>query len=178
MLATQPLQLTPPAWAGQGASAVKEASDQWVQFLADWLAWGVAFVQAVWAWSSDQIVTMTQVPWENWPLWKQLTLIIVAGIVIYTLYFAARQLWWAVLNLLSAVAAFVGTLIVTLPTIFLAGAIALAGLWIINHFHDLSSLRSIMMTFPESHPSPGSHPDGNTPSAPDSHDPGETTDGP
>jgi hypothetical protein len=149
---------------------VKEASDQRVQFLADWLAWAVGFSQAVWAWSSDQIVTMTQVPWESWPLWKQFLLIIVAGAVIYALYIAARQLWWAVLNLLSAVATFVGTLIVTLPTIFLAGVIALAGLWIINNFHDLSSLRSIM-TFPDSHPN------ANTPSAPDRHDPDETTGG-
>jgi hypothetical protein len=162
--------LTPSAWAGQGVSTVEEASDQWVQTVADWLAWALAFIQALWAWSSDQIVTMTRVPWESWPLWKQFLLIIVAGIVIYTLYVAARQLWWAALNLLSAVATFVGTLIVTLPTIFLAGAIALAGLWIINNFHDLSSLRSIM-SFPDSHPN------GNTPSAPERHGPDDTTGG-
>jgi len=75
------------------------------------------------------------------------------------------------LNLLSAVATFVGTLIVTLPTIFLASAIALAGLWLINNFHGPSSLRSVI-TFPDGHPN------GDTPSAPDRHAPDETNGGP
>jgi hypothetical protein len=140
--------LKPLAWAGQGASAARHAADQWLQFLADGLAWMVGFIQAVWAWTNDQIVRLTQAPWESWPLWKQILFIIVAGAVIYTLFIAARQLWWATLNVVTAVASFVGTLIVTLPTILLAGAIALAGLWIINNFHGLSSLRSIM-TFPD-----------------------------
>jgi hypothetical protein len=124
--------------------AVKQLSDQSLQFLADGLAWVLGFIEAVWAWSMEQIVRMTQVPWEKWPLWKQILLIIVAAFVVYALYIAARQLWWAALNVLSAVATFIGTLIVTLPAILLAGAVALAGLWVINNFHDLSSLRSIM----------------------------------
>jgi hypothetical protein len=134
----------PLTWAAQDAASVKEATDRFVQLLADGLAWAVGFIQAVWAWTGDQIVRMSQAPWESWPLWKQVLLIIVAVAVIYFLFIAARQLWWAALNVLSAVASFVGTLIVTLPTILLAGAIALGGLWIINNFHDLSSLHSIM----------------------------------
>jgi hypothetical protein len=133
--------MMPVAWAAQGASSVKQAADQSLQVLADGLAWGAGVIQTAWVWTSDQIVHMTQAPWDTWPLWKQLLLIAVAAAVIYTLYLAARQLWWALLNLLSAVAAFIGTLIVTLPTILLAGAIALGGLWLINNFHDLSSLR-------------------------------------
>jgi hypothetical protein len=128
--------------------AVKQLSDESLQFLADGLAWVLGIIEAVWAWSTDQIVRMTQVPWEKWPLWKQILLIVVAGFVIYALYIAARQLWWAALNVLSALATFIGTLIVTLPAILLAGAVALAGLWVINNFHDLSSLRSII-NFPD-----------------------------
>ncbi|MBO0751358.1 MAG: hypothetical protein J2P53_04560 [Bradyrhizobiaceae bacterium] len=124
--------------------AVKQLSDQSLQFLADGVAWVLGFIQAVWAWSIDQIGKMTQVPWEHWPLWKQVLLVIVAGFVIYALFVVAKQLWWAALNVLSSLAAFVGTLIVTLPTVLLAGAVALAGLWLINNFHDMSSLRSIM----------------------------------
>jgi hypothetical protein len=56
----------------------------------------------------------------------------------------------AAINVLSAFATFVGTVIVTLPTILIAGAIALAGTWVINNLHDLSSLRSLT-TF-QSHP--------------------------
>jgi hypothetical protein len=168
MLATHPALLMPPAWAGQDVPAVNDASDQWVQFIADWLAWASGFIQAVWAWAGDQIVTMTQAPWDHWPLWKQLLLIIVAGMVIFALYSAARQLWWAAVNVLSAVATFVGTLIVTLPTIFLAGAIALGGLWMINNFRGLSSLRSIM-AFPDNPQNSG------TPSEPDRRAPDETS---
>lgn len=146
VLATQPILMKPIAWAGQGASAVKQVSDQSLQFLADGLARVVNFLVALWAWSIDQIVRMTQAPWESWPLWKQILLVIVAVFVVWALFIAAKQLWWAALNVLSAVASFIGTLIVTLPTILLAGAIALAGLWVINNFQSLSSLRSIMTT--------------------------------
>jgi hypothetical protein len=57
---------------------------------------------------------------------------------------AAKQLWAAAINVLAAFATFIGTVIVTLPTILIAGFIALAGLWIINNFHDLSDLRSLI----------------------------------
>ncbi len=153
MLVTLPMLTKPLAWAAQGASSVKQAIDQWVQFLTDVLIWLVGFIQGVWAWASDQIARMTQAPWESWPLWKQILLVIVAAAVIYALFLAARQLWWAALNVLSAIASFIGTLIVTLPTILLAGAIALAGLWIINNVRDLSSLHSII-TFPSGNGGP------------------------
>jgi small-conductance mechanosensitive channel len=113
VLATQPILSKPLAWAGQSVLAVQQASDQSLQFLEDGLAWVVGFVQSVWTWSSDQIATMSRAPWESWPLWKQVLLVIVAA---------------------------AGTLIVTLPTILLAGAIALAGLWVINNFQNLSSM--------------------------------------
>jgi len=140
VLATQPILSKPLAWAGQSALAVQQVS---LQFLEDGLAWVVGVIQSVWTWSSDQIVRITKAPWDGWPLWKQILLVVVAAAVIYALFIAARQLWIAALNVLSALAGFVGTLIVTLPTILLAGAIALAGLWVINNFQDLSSLHSI-----------------------------------
>lgn len=143
VLATQPILSKPLAWAGQSALAVQQMSDQSLRFLEEGLAWVVGFIQSVWTWSSDQVVTMTKAPWESWPLWKQILLIIVAAAVIYTLFLAVSQLWVAALNVMAAVAGFVGTLIVTLPTILLAGAIALAGLWIINNFQNLSSPHSL-----------------------------------
>jgi hypothetical protein len=147
VLVTQTILLKPFAWAALGASSVKQASGQWLQFLADGLAWMGAFIQTTWEWSSDQIVRMTQAPWDSWPLWKQFLFVIVAALVVYALFVTARQLWWAAMNVLRAVASFVGVLIITLPTILLAGAIALAGLWVINNVDSLASLRSIM-TFP------------------------------
>jgi hypothetical protein len=176
MLATLPILTKPLAWAAQGASSVKQATDQWVQFLADGLAWLVGFIQAVWAWASDQIAKMTQAPWESWPLWKQILLLIVAAAVIYALFLAAQRLWWAALNVLSAVAGFIGTLIVTLPTILLAGAIALAGLWVINNVRDLSSLHSII-TFPSSDGGPGNGSGRPPPDTTTRHGPAETIGG-
>jgi hypothetical protein len=141
---TKPFLTAPFLWAAQGAASARQAIERSLQVVADAFAWAAGVVAAVWAWTSDQIVKMTQAPWETWPLWKQLLLLAVAAFVIYALFLAVRQLWWAALNVLSALASFIGTLIVTLPTILLAGAIALGGLWLINNFHDLSSLHEIM----------------------------------
>jgi hypothetical protein len=130
---------------------MEQVSGQSQQFLERSIAEILRFVQLVWTWSSDQIIKATQSPWEHWPLWKQMLLFVVAAAVAYFLFIAAMQLWTAAINVLAAFATFIGTVIVTLPTILIAGAIALAGLWVINNFHDLSSLRSLI-TFPSSNP--------------------------
>jgi hypothetical protein len=121
---------------------MKETSDQVVQFLGRGIAWVLGFIQLVWTWSSDQIVKLMETPWENWPLWRQILLVIVLALVAYALFIAVRQLWTAVLTLLQAVANFVSAFILTLPAILIAGAIALAGLWAINNIQDQSFLRN------------------------------------
>jgi uncharacterized membrane protein YgcG len=134
---------------------MEQVSDQSRQFLERGIDEVFRFIQLVWTWSSDQIIKVTQAPWEHWPLWKQVLLVIVAVAVAYFLFIAAMQLWTAAINVLAAFATFIGTVIVTLPTILIAGAIALAGLWVVNNLNDLSSLRSLI-TFQSSSPgSPG-----------------------
>jgi hypothetical protein len=123
---------------------MEQVSGQSQQFLERSIAEVLRFVRLVWTWSSEQFIKVTQAPWEQWPLWKQVLLIIVAAAVVYFLFIAAMQLWTAAINVLAAFATFIGTVIVTLPTIFIAGVIALAGLWVVNNFHDLSSLRSLL----------------------------------
>jgi hypothetical protein len=123
---------------------MEQVSGQSQQFLERSIAEVLRFVRLVWTWSTEQIIKVTQAPWEQWPLWKQMLLVIVAAAVVYFLFIAAMQLWTAAINVLAAFATFIGTVIVTLPTIFIAGVIALAGLWVINNFHDLSSLRSLI----------------------------------
>src|SRR5882672_3741951 len=102
------------ARAGQGASAMEQVSGQSQQFLERSIGEVLRFVQLVWTWSSDQIIRVTQAPWEHWPLWKQMLLLIVAAAVVYFLFIAAMQLWTAAINVLAAVATFIGTVIVTL----------------------------------------------------------------
>jgi hypothetical protein len=76
-----------------------------------------------------------QVPFEHWPLWKQVLLVVVVLAVAYSLFFAARPLWAAAVRVLAAFIGFLGALVYTLPAILLAGAIALVGLWTLNNFN-------------------------------------------
>src|SRR5262245_18523186 len=96
---------------------MQQVSDQSRQFLERGIDEAIRFVELVWTWSSEQIIKVTQAQWEHWPLWKQILLLIVAAAVVYFLFIAAKQLWTAAINVLAAVATFIGTVIVTLPTI-------------------------------------------------------------
>jgi len=121
---------------------MKQIIDQFLQFLQQGIAAIFRFVQLIWTWSSEQITKISQVPWDNWPLWKQALLIVIIVAVGYALFIAARQLWVAGLRVLTAFASFLGALVVTLPAILLAGCVALAGLWVLNNL-SLSSLPSL-----------------------------------
>jgi len=123
---------------------MKQIFDQFLQFLQQGIAAIFRFVQLIWTWSIDQITKMMQAPWENWPIWKQVLLIIVIAAVAYALFIAARQLWVAGVRVLAAFVSFLGALVYTLPTILIAGVIALAGLWVINNL-NLSSLPTLTM---------------------------------
>jgi len=140
---------------------MKQIFDQFLQFLQQGIAAIIRFVQLVWTWSSDQISKMMQAPWENWPLWKQILLAIIVAAVAYTLFLAAKQLWVAGVHVLAAFASFLGALVVTLPTILIAGCIALAGLWVINNLNTAS-----LPTFTMFQGSGTSNESGNKPSAP------------
>ena len=123
---------------------MKQIFDQFLQFLQQGIAAIFRFVQLVWTWSIDQITRMMHAPFESWPIWKQVLLILVIAAVAYFLFIAARQLWMAGVHVLAAFASFLGALVVTLPTILMAGVIALAGLWVINNL-NLSSLPTLTM---------------------------------
>jgi hypothetical protein len=121
---------------------MKEIFDQFLEFLQQGVAAIFRFVQLVWTWSIDQVTKVMQSPWETWPLWKQILLVIVVAAVAYALFIAAKQLWVAGVHVLAAFASFLGALVVTLPTILIAGFIALAGLWMMNNL-NLSSLPAL-----------------------------------
>jgi hypothetical protein len=117
---------------------MKQIFDQFLNFLQQGIAAIFRFVQLVWNWSMDQITRMAQAPWGEWPLWKQLLLVIVIVAVAYALFIAARQLWVAGTQVLAAFASFLVALVVTLPAILIAGCIAVVGLWVINNFNPAS----------------------------------------
>ena len=112
---------------------MKQIFDQILELLQRGIAAIFRFIQLVWTWSADQIGKIVKVPWDSWPLWKQILLVIVIAAVAYLLFIAARQLWGAGIRVLTAFGSLLFAFIVTLPTILIAGVVALAGVWAINN---------------------------------------------
>jgi hypothetical protein len=118
---------------------MQQVFDQLLKFLQQGIAAIFRFVQLIWTWSIDQISKLTAVPWQEWPLWKQVLLVLILAAVLWALYRAGRELLEAGAAVLAAFAGLLGTLVQTLPHVFLAGVIALGGVWLVNHL-DNSSL--------------------------------------
>lgn len=119
---------------------MKQVFDQLLKFLHDGIAAIFRFVELIWTWSVDQITRLASVPWQQWPLLKQILLVLVLAAVVWALYRVARELFYAGEAILAAFAHLLGVLVRTLPHVMLAGVIALGGVWIINHL-DNSMLR-------------------------------------
>ena len=123
---------------------MKQIFDQFLQFLQQGIAAIFRFVQLIWMWSIDQITKMMHAPFESWPIWKQILLILLIAAVAYAVFIVARQLWVAAVRVLAAFVGFLGALVYTLPTILIAGVTALAGLWLINNL-NVASLPTLTM---------------------------------
>ena len=119
---------------------MKQVFDQLLKFLQQGIAAIFHFVQLIWTWSVDQISKLMSVPWQEWPLLKQVLLVLILAGVLWALYRAGRELLEAGAAVLAAFAGLLGVLVQTLPHVFLAGVIALGGVWLVNHL-DNSSLR-------------------------------------
>jgi ABC-type arginine transport system permease subunit len=78
-------------------------------------------------------------------------LVLVLAAVIWALYTAARELFRAGERVLIAFASLLGVLVRTLPSIVLAGVIALGGVWLMNHLdNDLIQLPVAFNQIPSS----------------------------
>jgi hypothetical protein len=119
---------------------MKQVFDELVKFLQQGIAAIFHFVELIWTWSVDQISKLMAVPWQEWPLWKQVLLVLILAGVVWALFGAGKQLFRAGAAVLAAFAHLLGALVRTLPHVFLAGVIALGGVWLVNHL-DNSSLR-------------------------------------
>jgi hypothetical protein len=115
---------------------MQHAFNQLLQFLQQGISAIFHFVQMIWTWSVGQISTLLAVPWQQWPLWKQILLVLVLVGVIWALYKAAIELFAAGERILLAFARLLIVLVRTLPSIVFAGLIALAGVWLINHLDN------------------------------------------
>jgi hypothetical protein len=111
-----------------------------LKFLQQGIAAIFHFIELIWTWSVDQISKLMAVPWQDWPLWKQVLLVLILAGVLWSLYRVGRELLFAGAAILAAFARLLGVLVQTLPHVALAGVIALGGVWLVNHL-DNSSLR-------------------------------------
>ena len=119
---------------------MQQLFNQLVQFVQQGISAIFRFVQLVWTWSIGQITKVIEAPWQNWPFWKQILLVLVAAAVVWALYKAAKELWEAGERTLGAFATLLGVFVKTLPRVLVAGVIALGGVWLINNL-DFSSVR-------------------------------------
>src|SRR5215472_13373567 len=119
---------------------MKQVFDQLLKFLQQGIAAIFHFTELIWTWSVDQISKLVAVPWQEWPVWKQVLLVLILAGVLWALYRAGRELLEAGAAILAAFARLLGALVQTLPHVFLAGVIALGGVWLVNHL-DNSPLR-------------------------------------
>ena len=119
---------------------MRQVFDQLLKFLQQGIAAIFHFVELIWTWSVDQISKLMAVPWQDWPLLKQVVLVLILAGVLWALYRAGWELLEAGAAILAAFASLLAVLVQTLPHVFLAGVIALGGVWLINHI-DNSSLR-------------------------------------
>ena len=115
---------------------MKQVFDQLLKFLQQGIAAIFHFVELIWTWSVDQITKLMAVPWQQWPIWKQVLLVLIIAGVLWALYRAGRELLEAGAAILQAFAHLLGVLVQTLPHVFLAGAIALGGVWLVNHLDN------------------------------------------
>jgi hypothetical protein len=121
----------------EGEWVVQQIFNQLLQFLQQGISAIFRFVKLVWEWSVGQISSLTRVPWQDWPLLKQILLVLIIAGVIWALFKAGKELWEAGERILTAFAALLGVLVKTLPSVMLAGLIALGGVWALNKL-DLS----------------------------------------
>jgi hypothetical protein len=115
---------------------MKQVFEQFLKFLHDGIAAIFRFVELIWTWSVDQISRLASVPWQQWPLWKEILLLLVLAAVVWALYRVGRELFFAAAAILAAFAELLGVVVRTLPHVMLAGVIALGGVWMINHLDN------------------------------------------
>jgi hypothetical protein len=107
-----------------------------LKFLQQGIAAIFQFVELIWTWSVDQITKLMSVPWQDWPLWKQVLLVLILAAVVYALFQVGRELLEAGAAILHAFARLLSALVMTLPHVFIAGVIALGGVWLVNHLDN------------------------------------------
>jgi hypothetical protein len=110
-----------------------EFLNQLLAFLQQGISAIFSFIRSIYGWSVSQI---RGVPWDNLaalPIWKIVLLILLAGLIIYLLYQAIKELIEAGQKALAAFATLLSVFIQTLFPVLMAGIAAAVGAWIVNN---------------------------------------------
>jgi hypothetical protein len=113
---------------------MQQIFNQLLQFVQQGVAAIFNFIQLIWSWSVTQVSTLMSVSWQNWPFWKQVLLVVIALAVLYALLSVVMQLFEAGARILTAFATLLIAFVNTLPSVLVAGIIALGGVWLLNNF--------------------------------------------
>src|SRR5262245_52274314 len=83
-IASQGIAVRFGLWATE-ATAMHQLFNQLIQFVQQGIAAIFRFVQLIWNWSVEQILRVLDAPWQNWPFWKQIMLVLIAAGVVWAL---------------------------------------------------------------------------------------------
>jgi hypothetical protein len=106
-----------------------------VRFLQQGIAAIFKFIELVWQWSFGQIVSVFSSDWQALPIWKIVILIVALAAIAYILYRALMVLWSGVVSLFHAFVELLGKFVSVLPQIVIAGLIAFAAGYVIQHIN-------------------------------------------
>lgn len=112
---------------------MRQVIDQIVNFLQQGISAIFRFIEVIWQWSFGQIIATFQSDWQSLPPWKIAVLAIVVLAIVYVLYRAVIELWRAAEQILKAFVGLLMVLISVLPYVLVAGLIAAAGGYVIQH---------------------------------------------
>ena len=118
-----------------GEAHVEGIINSIVQFLQQGIAAIFKFLQLVWTWSFGQIVSVFSSDWQSLPIWKIVILIIPHGAKAKNNNKAVKVLWSGVVALFHAFVELLGKFVSVLPQIVIAGLIAFAAGYVIQHIN-------------------------------------------
>lgn len=114
--------------------------DSLLQLLQQGIAAIFKFIKLIWSWAGEQISQLMSAPWQSWPVAKQVLLAIIVAGVAWAVIRVLADLWQAGERILAAFATLLGVFVKTLPSVLMAGLIALGGIWVLNKV-DLSGVK-------------------------------------
>ena len=117
----------------EGRWGVRQIIDQIVNLLQQGITAIFRFIELVWQWSFGQMFSIFQSNWQALPVWKIAVLAICVIAIVYVLYRGFFQLWAAAEQIFKAFVDLLMVLISVLPYVLIAGLIAAAGSYVVQH---------------------------------------------